>query len=133
MPALEATAVFTERRHRLIAENVANIGVPDYKAKRLDLGAFQKALGEALDRRGHDPRRPLRLNDGRQIRTNPQGGLELTPREYPVQNILFHDGTNLSVEKQMADLAENALVHDMTNNLLRFHYDWLRTAIRGRL
>ncbi len=133
MPALVSTAVFTEERHRVIAENVANIGVPDYKTRQLDVPGFQKALGRALDARGHDPRKPFVIRGSRQVRTNEQGELEVTPARHPVENILFHDGTNLSIERQMADLAENAMIQEMTNTLLRTKYDALTKAIRGRL
>jgi len=132
LPALVSTAAFTEERHRMIAENVANIGVPGYKTRQLDVKAFQSALGRALDRRGSDPRNPFVLEGNRQVRTNERGELVVTPTKRPVENLLFHDGTNLSIERQMSDLAENAMMHELTNTLLRKKYDGLHKAIRGR-
>lgn len=133
VPALVSTAVFTQERHRMIAENIANIGVPGYKTKRLDVAAFQRALGRALDDRGSDSRKPFVISGSRQVRTNARGELEVTPSERPPENILFHDGTNLSIERQMADLAQNGMMHETTNALLRNRFDELRKAIRGRL
>jgi flagellar basal-body rod protein FlgB len=132
MPVLVSTAAFTEERHRMIAENVANIGVPGYKTRQLDVKAFQGALGRALDRRGNDARNPFVLEGNRQVCTNERGELVVTPTERPVENLLFHDGTNLSIERQMSDLAENAMMHELTNTLLRTKYDGLHKAIRGR-
>jgi flagellar basal-body rod protein FlgB len=132
IPALVSTAVFTQERHRMIAENIANIGVPGYKTKRLDVAAFQRALGQALDARGSDPSKPFVISGSRQVRTNERGELEVTPSERPPENILFHDGTNLSMERQMADLAQNGMMHEVTNALLRDRFDALRKAIRGR-
>jgi flagellar basal-body rod protein FlgB len=133
MPALVTTAVFTDERHRMIAENVANIGVPGYKTKQLDVNGFQRALGKALDERGHDPRKPFVMRDNGQVGTDGRGGLKVTPERHPVENILFHDGTNLSIERQMADLAGNAMMQEMTNTLLRNRFDGLTQAIRGRI
>ncbi|MBN1510838.1 MAG: hypothetical protein JXB13_02395 [Phycisphaerae bacterium] len=132
MPVLVSTAAFTEERHRMIAENVANIGVPGYKTRQLDVKAFQKTLGRALDRRGTDPRNPFVLQGNRQVHTNERGEVVVTPAKRPVENLLFHDGTNLSIERQMSDLAENAMMHELTNTLLRTRYDGFHKAIRGR-
>jgi len=132
MPVLVNAAAFTEERHRMIAENVANIGVPGYKTRQLDVKGFQRALGRALDRRGTDPRNPFVLEGDRQVRTNERGELVVTPSKRPVENLLFHDGTNLSIERQMSDLAENAMMHELTNTLLRTKFDALHKAIRGR-
>jgi len=133
MPALVSTAVFTEARHRVISENVANIGVPGYKSKQLDVTGFRTVLGEALDERGRDVLKPFVMRDNGEVRTDSRGDLEVTPARHPVENILFHDGTNLSIERQMADLAENAMMQEMTNTLLRNRFDGLTQAIRGRI
>jgi flagellar basal-body rod protein FlgB len=132
MPVLVCAASFTEQRHRMIAENVANIGVPGYKTRQLDVEAFQQALGRAIDRRGFDPRNPLVVTGNREARTNERGELVVTPSERPVENLLFHDGTNLSIERQMSSLAENAMMHELTNTLLKTKFDGLHKAIRGR-
>ena len=43
IPALEQTMMFAQRRHELLAGNVANIDTPDYRSRDLDLGDFQNA------------------------------------------------------------------------------------------
>ena len=45
--ALELTARFAEERHKVLAENVANIDTPDYQTKRLDPEVFQNTLKDA--------------------------------------------------------------------------------------
>ncbi len=132
IPALATTLSFTEARHNMIAENIANLGTPDYKSKQLDTQMFQQALGEALDRRAEDPRKPFVLKE-RQFQTGPGGTLKVTPSLRPPDNLLFHDGTNASLEREMADLAENAMTHQMTSTLLRDKFYGLRKAIRGRV
>ena len=131
-PALVKMWSFTQARHRMIAENVANWGTPNYTTKRLDARAFQQALGRALDERGGDPNKPLGIRGTKQFRTDDQGRLQVTPTESPTENILFHDRTNMSIERQMADLAENGMMHETVTTLLRGRYDGLRKAIQGR-
>jgi flagellar basal body rod protein FlgB len=47
--------------------------------------------------------------------------------------MLFYDGTNVSIEREMSDLAANAMLHEVTTNLLRGRYDALQKAIRGQV
>ena len=41
---LEETVAFAERRHQILAGNVANMDTPDYKTKDLSVGDFQESL-----------------------------------------------------------------------------------------
>lgn len=124
---------FNESRLRMISENVANIQTPGYRAKQLDAAAFQRSLREALDARARDPNRPFTVQSGREVRTDAQGYLRVTPSQKPVENILFHDGTNLSIEREMADLAETGMTHDLFTALLNGRFNGLKKAIRGSL
>jgi flagellar basal-body rod protein FlgB len=130
-PALVQSASFQESRLRVIATNLANMSTPNYRAQQLDTKIFQRALRDALDRRGGDIGRPLSLKGGDQVRTDPWGNLRTTPTERPVDNLLFHDGTNQSIEREMADLAETGAAHELATSLLRQKWDGIRRAIRG--
>jgi flagellar basal-body rod protein FlgB len=130
-PALINTLAFSEARLKMIAENVANATTPGYRAKQLDPRAFQAAMREALDARGGDPSKAFVIKDNGQVRTDKYGLLQVTPTERSVDNILFHDGTNLSIEREMADLAETGMTHELMATLLRGSFDGLRKAIRG--
>ena len=57
----------------------------------------------------------------------------MTPTDRPVDNILFHDGTNVSIEREMVDLAETQMSHEFAATILRDYFDGLRKAIRGSL
>jgi flagellar basal-body rod protein FlgB len=50
--ALEQTLAFTERRHELLAGNIANLSTPDYRSRDLDQNQFQTALAESIRDRG---------------------------------------------------------------------------------
>ncbi len=80
--------------------------------------------------RGRDPDKPFVVNTG-EVATDSLGLLNVTPSEKPVENILFHDGTNMSLETQMANLAETGMTHQLATALLRGRFDGLRKAIRG--
>ncbi len=132
LPVLEKALAFTEARHRVLVENIANADTPGYRTRHLDTAAFQDALGKAVARRREDPSGALTLPPTSEVRTGPTGNLIVTPREEPAENILFHDGTNGKLERQMAMLAENALAHRTYTELLRSRFDSLMSAIRGR-
>ena len=130
-PALVKTLVYNQARLKMIAENVANIHTPGYRAKRLDAKAFQRALREALDAHGGDPNKPFVVKVGGEVQTDRNGHLCITPTERPVENVLFHDGTNISLEREMADLAETGMTHELATALLRDRFESLHKAIRG--
>ena len=129
----QLAASFAEQRHRILAENVANIDTPDYHTKRLDAQAFQTSLSTALDRaeRANDARLDLRGND--QFETTPDGRTAAQPAVEPAPNILFHDGTNARLEQLMANVGENSLYYELSMNILRQRYQTMLTAIKGRL
>ncbi len=130
-PVLINTLVFNQNRLKMIAENIANIHTPGYRTKQLDTAAFQGALREALDVRKRNPKAPFVVRSGNEVRTDRFGSLSVTPSDRPVDNILYHDGTNLSIERQMADLAETGMTHRLAATLLRRNFDSVRKAIRG--
>ena len=132
MPALVQTLVFNQARLKMIAENVANSETPGYRTKQLDVQAFQAALRQALDARGSDPHKPLIVRSGEQVTTDAHGHLQVTPSEQPAENILFHDGTNMSIERQMAALAETGMTYELATMLLNKGFGVLRRAIAGR-
>jgi len=131
LPALEKMLAFTEARHRVITENVANADTPGYAAKQLDAKAFQHALRAAIDEAKETGRTDLRLRESREFRQDAKGRLIVTPSTEPPENVLFHDGTNMRLERQMAMLAENAMMHQAATELLRSKFDGLLKAIRG--
>ncbi|MBN1345974.1 MAG: flagellar basal body rod protein FlgB [Phycisphaerae bacterium] len=132
-PVLEKVAAFSEARHRVLAENIANIDTPGYRTKHLDAKAFQAKLAEAVAARQKEPTAPLRLKSTRQFHVDDQGMLRVTPTLTPSENILFHDGTNASIERQMASLAENTMMHQISVDLMRGRFASLRKAISGRV
>jgi len=118
-PVLEQVIRFTAARHRLIAENIANVDTPGYIQKDLSPGAFQSMLAERLERRRRCA--GASLDELGQRVQNPTAG------------ILFHDRNNRSMEQLATDLAKNAMMHNMAIELLRKQFQQLEMALRERI
>ena len=132
IPTLEKLVAFTEARQRMLAENIANIDNPDYRAKQLDPKAFQQSLRKALDARKEHSGSELSLEQTSEVRQDAQGRLVVTPSEVPAENVLFHDNTNARIERQMATMAENTMMHQAAVELLRSKFEGLKAAIKGQ-
>ncbi len=133
MLAAEKMVAYTQQRQKMLAENIANIDNPHYRARQLDTKTFQDALGRAVDARRQNIREPFRVEETSEFHQDASGRLVVTPVLTPPENILFHDDTNARVERQMAHLAENSMMHKVASELLRNEYDKLLKAIRGRV
>ena len=129
-PALVKTLAFQEERLRMIAENIANAQTPGFRAKQLDVAGFQHSLRRAMEERKAGESIFVVENE-KEVRTDEQGFLEVIPSEAPAETVLFHDGTNVSLEQQMAELAQTGLWNDLAGRLLHNSYEGLRKAIRG--
>src|SRR3954463_1302687 len=88
-PLLEQMLRFTEARHNLLMQNVANVDVPNYKQKDLDVAKFQQMLGDRVKRRETSSPGTVRFDD------------VSAEVEKPNSTLLFHDGNNRSMEQLM--------------------------------
>jgi len=118
-PVLEQVVRFTAERHRLIAENIANIDTPGYRQKDLSVSAFQRMLGERIDER-------------RQRGMGGIGRIDLDVLDRR-DNILFHDGGNRSMEQLATEQAKNALMHNVAIEFLRRQYQAMENALKERI
>lgn len=133
LPALERTVQFTEQRHRVLADNVANLSNPYYKAKDLDPASFQASLRSAIEERRDSPTPStgkLRTSDTDQVNFS-RDGLDVKPTEVN-EGVLFHDQSNVDLERTMQRLAENTLSHNLSIEMVRNQFQMIELAIRGR-
>jgi flagellar basal-body rod protein FlgB len=134
LPVLERVVQFTNARHQVLANNIANLSTPGFQPTELSPAGFQAALQQALDerRQSADPASaPLKMADTAQLSFGP-GGIAAQPAPAH-EGILFHDGNNRDLERLMQHLAENTLTHNVAIDLMRNEFATLRTAIRGTL
>jgi len=132
--ALTKTLSFLEERHRIIANNIANADTPFFKAKAAPLEEFQEALSKAIDRARSGRAAGLALKPTRHVADGPSG-LVIEPVEARGADagILRHDGNNVNLDKEVSDLAQNAIMHRALSDLLRKQYLMLQSAIRERV
>ncbi len=111
---LDRVIQFTEARHNVLANNIANIDTPGYKMRDLQVKKFQRDLQKAID--------------DRTLSSSSDGQSQTAKTDFS-QYLLFHDQNNRSVEKQVTTITENAMLHNMAVELLRTKYTLLEKAI----
>ena len=122
--ALEQTLSFAQRRHELLAGNVANLDTPGYRARDLDVGDFQNALAESLEA---SSRRSPVANAGPVTRDDLRRG----PRD-AMEQVVFHDGSDVSLEHQVTEISKNQHLHNLAITTMRSQFSLLRAAITER-
>jgi flagellar basal-body rod protein FlgB len=120
-PLLEQWLRFSDARQHLLAEDVANISTPDFRQKDLSVEKFQSMLAQRLEQREQSGPGEVPFDD---ISMDVQN---------PARGVLFHDGSNRSIDQLMSDQAKNALMHSMAVELLRQQYNTLDMALKERL
>jgi len=133
MDVLTKSLTFLEQRHRIIADNIANINTPFFKAKEAPLDEFRKSLADALRAAGKTGASALTLRSTEHVRFGPDG-MAVTPVEANAPDaVLRHDQNNVSLEREMAALAENTLLYRTLSDLLRKQFMMLQTAVKERV
>ena len=131
LPVLEKALAFQERRHAVIANNIANASTPFFKPQDLDEGEFNRLLREAVKARDEGNHARFDLGRSERFSLDAQGNLQASPLEAR-EGQVRHDGNAFNVERQMARLADNTLAYQRTAQMLESSYRVLSMAIRGR-
>jgi len=126
---------FSGARQRILAHNIANLDTPNYRPADVSPIAFQRALGEAVERRRSSTggqHGALEWKDTSEVKAaSSDSGLTLKPGT-PSGNILFHDKNNRDLERNLQSLVENVTVFRTTVDLLRGRMEIMRLAISDR-
>ena len=120
-PVLEQVLHFTAARHKLILENLSNAETPGYQQKDMDLKKFQGMLQDRIE---ESDRAGLTTADFKDIQAEV---------EHPTNTLLFHDGTNVSMEQVESDMAKNGMLHNLVIELLRKQYAQMDMALKERV
>lgn len=120
-PVIEASVRFAAARHRVLAENMANVDTPGYLQKDLSPAKFQQMLRDRLDERAGASRGSVRFDD------------LAAEIENPARGILFHDRNNRSMEQLVSDSAKNAMFHNMMLEMLRKQYSSIEMALKEQI
>ncbi len=121
LPALEQTANFAEKRHLLLASNLANIDTPDYQTRDVSVDKFQKQLKQAITSSQSPASTYNHSVEDRQANF-------AKVRDVSKQ-ILLHDGSDVSLEQQVTEIAKNQSMHNTAIALMRSQLSTLKVAI----
>jgi flagellar basal-body rod protein FlgB len=120
-PLVERVLEFAQARHKLIAENMANIDTPGYRQKDLSPTKFFEMLRDRAEQRRASAPGSTSYDDIAAEIENPSRG------------ILFHDGNNRSMESLASDQAKNGLLYTLAIELLRKQFSAMEQALKERV
>jgi flagellar basal-body rod protein FlgB len=120
-PLVERVLQFAAARHRLIAENMANVDTPGYRQKDLSQAKFFALLRDRAASRAASGPGMVGFDDI---------ALEV---EKPSKGILFHDQNNRSMEELASDQAKNGLLYTMAIEILKKQFGQMEMALRERV
>lgn len=120
-PLAERVLHFAGERHKLIAENMANIDTPGYRQKDLSPSKFFAMLRErAAERRASVPGTVTYADIDAEIET-------------PTKGILFHDQNNRSMEELASEQAKNGILYTLAIEILRKQFGSMQAALKERV
>jgi flagellar basal-body rod protein FlgB len=118
---------FAQARHTVLLGNLANVNTPGYKTRDLSVEVFQERLKESLAASGpkQDPHSPgFATGDAddplRRVRDS-------------LTNILYHDETNMDLEKITAEVNKNQFLHNFALTVMTDQFQLLQSAISERI
>jgi flagellar basal-body rod protein FlgB len=127
IPALGEVLNFAQARHTVLAGNVANINTPGYRLRDLSETAFQEQLKQAIAQsRSMAGSMSPGLSSGAM-------GNELRDVRPSLENLVYHDDTNIDLEKQVAEMTKNQLLHNFALTVMTDQFQLLQTAISERV
>src|SRR5688572_25132912 len=127
IPVLGEVLNFAQARHTVLAGNVANVNTPGYRLRDLSQTAFQQQLKEAIALSKH-PAEPVSPG----LAGSEPGG-SLRQVRASLENLLYHDDTNIDLEKQVAEMSKNHLLHNFALTVITDQFQLLQTSISERV
>jgi len=121
IPRLQTVLDLTSARQKLLTENVANAETPGYERKDID---FRTELKAAVGRSGGATMKATRPGH---IGAGPDQHAPKVNREKIPEGQQF----GVSIDQEMASVAENQLEYNVAARLVSRKFDALRTVIRG--
>ena len=127
IPALGEVLNFAQARHGVLVGNLANINTPGYHVRDLSVETFQQKLKEAMSQpRSHSG--PISPGISQSEPGDPMRQVRDT-----LTNVLYHDDTNIDLEKQTAEITKNQFLHNFALTVMTDQMTLLQTAISERV
>ncbi|MCU0876792.1 MAG: flagellar basal body protein [Pirellulaceae bacterium] len=148
IPVLGEVLNFTQARQGVLAGNIANVNTPGYRTRDLSPAAFQEQLKAAISES-----RSLRLSRRESLspglsspglsspglssaglaRGSDEPSDPIRQVSASLENILYHDDTNIDLEKQVAEISKNQLLHNFALTVMTDQFRLLESAISERV
>jgi flagellar basal-body rod protein FlgB len=127
IPVLQEVVSFAQARHEILVGNVANMDTPGYQVRDLSVETFQDRLREAIE-----------AQDDANGTISPgevSGNYDAAMRRVreASQGILYHDGSNVDIEKQVLEVSKNQYMHNMAISIMASQFELLRVAVSERV
>jgi flagellar basal-body rod protein FlgB len=142
LPVLEQVVQFTQARHGVLAGNIANLDTPGYRTRDLSPQQFQERLQEALAaRRQSLPGGTAALNRQLLGAGSPsplpasaaaRSWRDLDQVSDSMKSVLYHDESDVSLERQIAEISKNQSRHNLALGLMTHQFQLLQAAIAER-
>lgn len=132
IPVLEQVVQFAETRHGVLAGNIANLDTPGYKTRDLSPKLFQEKLKSAIASRDLRQDKLQADSPGLLAGADSVEIDKLSEVDESFRGMLRHDGTDVSIEKQVAEISKNQSMHNLAISLLSSQFRLLKTAISER-
>lgn len=118
---LEYGLKYSTLKNKTIAQNIANVDTPNYKAKDV---SFKKMLSDANEKAISAYRTDERHFD---FSTKVS-----TPGVYSIDNYRYrHNGNGVDMDEQQASLAENTIYYNALIERISGKFNTLQTVIKG--
>lgn len=119
---LEKALAFASKKNQTIANNVANVDTPNYKAKDV---VFKSVLRNELTNnpgatRTHEKHLPFTTSSGAPYQITAQHNMSYN-----------HNGNNVDIDKEMSELAKNQIYYQALVDRINGKFGSLQTVIRG--
>ena len=129
---LDQKMTWLNERQKVLAQNIANANTPGYISKDLKKVSFQSHLNNSSAASGAPSAMKMKTSNSRhvaaagtsapfEIRQQTSDFLETTP-----------DGNSVSLERELAKMAEVQMEYTLASNLYKKHVGMLRTALGKR-
>ncbi len=143
IPVLEQVASFTEARHSVLAGNLANFDTPGYHSRDLSTDGFEARLRSAIaarDSQGSGLGSELAASLGMPSSQFGGGAMAFAmgaPNSLQhvndnLNDLLHHDDSNVSLEKQVSEITKNQLRHNLALTIMTAQFRLLESAINER-
>ncbi|MBS8263454.1 flagellar basal body rod protein FlgB [Mesobacillus boroniphilus] len=119
---LEHALNYSSAKQKVIAQNIANVDTPNYKAKDVSFKAvFQGVMGQSFQANRSDVR-----HYDFSSRASRLPGAVSNPKVNYNEN-----GNSVDLDKEMADLATNQIYYNALTERINGKFNSLQTVIRG--